>query len=333
MTEFLLNCYKAITAQARAIPQTLIQATRKDEEPLRNKSIILTGCGDSYAVAHYGEWIFHRFGMNAIALSPTEIPRVHIDDNTVIIGITASGRSRTTIAGLQHAKSKQASIIVLTDNRNGRANAFADEIWLTHALVDTYNISPSSPTTCAMAYLLKIGTIEYGNPDSKEAHDVKQLQGIGTEVINWAENIGHAISEMVVPKNPLYLIADGPNYVAAELGQMKFNEYSLLYGLPALREEFCHHWNLNLNEGDRAILITDGPRTNEDEEYERILTETIGMVVFRLFAPTEFGLQSDLGTAIVNTIAMQMAAYHTVKKHEPKKSGWRLPHANAFKIY
>ena len=94
MTEFLDNCYKAIKLQAEAIPKTLNQVERKERYITDDKKLVVfTGCGDSYGVAEYGKWAFQSVGINAISLSPPELSRIHLTDNTLVVGISASGRS------------------------------------------------------------------------------------------------------------------------------------------------------------------------------------------------------------------------------------------------
>lgn len=334
MTEFLDACYGAIRVQGEALRETIDSVVSIDgNDILPERDVILTGCGDSYAVAHYGQWVFRRGGIQAIALSPTEIPRVCIDDNSVVIGITASGRSLATITALKYAKGNGAHTVVLTDDQNGEACKNADEVWVTRALVSSYNISPSSPTTSAMVYLLKVGNMCSNKDLLDEMSDLSRLRELGGVLIDWAEREGKNIAGMLTCDRPLYLVSDGPNHVAAQIGQMKYNEYSLSHNIVALREEFCHHWNLNLNEGDQVVLITDSPMNREDLQYLRVLRETLDLEAYHLHVDKRLDLKTDLGQAIANTIALQMAAYYTVLRYNPEKTGWKQPNANAFKIY
>ena len=57
------------------------------------------------------------------------------------------------------------------------------------------------------------------------------------------------------------------------------------------------------------------------------------MKAYHLHVDDRLGLKLPLVQAIPNTIALQMAAYHTVLKFNPDKESFRLPHAEAFKIY
>ena len=222
-----------------------------------------------------------------------------------------------------------------TDDSEGKVAQIVDYSWVTHSEVDSYNISPSSPTTTAMAYLLKMAAMIESMPHSRIHEDSVRLgeDSVGKEIVDWAELVGKDIVQVVNPKTPLFLISDGPNYVAAQIGAMKFNEFSLIKGIAAIQEEFQHHHVLSINDDDRAVFITDDPMELNNEKYLKILTDTLKMVIFHLHTPENLNLKSALGQAIANTIALQMASYYTVLKLNPEKQKFKLPHAEAFKIY
>jgi len=252
-----------------------------------------------------------------------------------VIGISASGRSLATIDALNYAKSERATTVALTDNPEGKVSQVVDHLWVTHSGVDSYNISPSSPTTTAMVYLLKMAMMIKSMPHSKMHEDSVRLgwERMSEDMVSWAEAVGKEIVQIMNPQKPLFLISDGPNYVAAQIGAMKFNEFSLIKGISAIREEFQHHHVLSINNDDRGVLITDSPTELDDEKYFNILTETLKMQVYHLHTPESIQLVSPLGQAIANTIALQMASYHTILKFNPEKQRFKLPHAEAFRIY
>lgn len=333
MTDFYDLIYNAIKLQAKGIPDTLRSVNSEEKNVIKGKRLIFIGCGDSFGVADYGKWAFIPLGTNASSMSPSELTRVPLDGDCVVVGITASGRSLETIAALEHAKKSRAVTIVLTDNPKGAACEFADHVWLTKSDVGTYNTSPSGPTTTAMAYLLKLAVLEQADPGAGIYQDSLRLEENSRQIVIWAEDMGKEISLMPNPGETVYLISEGPNYVAAEIGMMKFNEYSLLRGVSVLREEFRHHTTLSLRNEDSVILITDGHSEEKDQTYKKVLVETLGTRTNILRTPAGLSLESTLGQAIANTIALQMAAFYFAKKHSPDKDGFRMPHANAFKIY
>ena len=327
-------CYSAIKKQGKAIPETLASVDLKEMDIINDaKRIVLVGCGDSYAAAEYGKWTFLKVGLNAISLSPTEMSHIALDKRNVVIGITASGRSLATIAALDRAKSKGATTVVLTDDPEGKAVESADRVWTTRSGVNSYNISPSSPTTTAMAYLLKAAGRLANAANGRLHHDVTRLETLGKRLVDWADRKGSAILEMIDVRRPLYLISEGPNYVAAMIGHMKFNEYSLMKSILGRREEVQHHYALSINDNDRAVLISDDPVTSDDVLYMNVLTKTFKMQAYHLHADDELELLTSLAQTIPNAIALQMAAYHTVLRFDSSKKQWKQPHADAFKIY
>lgn len=332
MTEFLDICYDAIKMQEISIPRTIKEVDDSSISVLdEKKRVVLVGCGDSYAVADYGRWAFLNAGIDALFISPDELKHIHLDNDSVVIGITASGRSLATIDALQEAKRLKATVIVLTDNEDGTASQDADHIWVTKSGMSTYNTSPSAPTTAAMVYLLEVSS-RFGDYDYL-TRDIKQLQSIGKEMIAWAEIEGKKISNLVTPNIPIYLVSEGPNHVAAQVGMMKFNEFSVLKGYAAIREEFRHHYNISINDGDSAVLITNSPPEETDRTYMKVLDDALKMMAYHLYSKEDFKLKLPLVQAIPNMIALQMASYHTVLKFDPDKESFKLPHAEAFKIY
>jgi glucosamine 6-phosphate synthetase-like amidotransferase/phosphosugar isomerase protein len=333
VTKFLDICYDAIKKQEHAIPMTIDTVDETAAAVLEGKKqVVLVGCGDSYAAADYGRWALLRAGLNALVVSPDEIDYLRLDKDTTVIGITASGRSLATIDALLKAKSKGATIVVLTDDEKGTASQEADHIWVTKSGVKTYNTSPSAPTTAAMVYLLGISS-KIGVSDNELEHSLQQLKIVGRQMVTWAENEGKKISQLTSPNVPIYLISEGPNHIAAQIGMMKFNEFSILKGIAAIREEFCHHYNISINDNDSAVLISNSPPESSDDTYMRVLVEKLKMKTYHLFTDEKLNLELSLVQAIPNIIALQMASYYTVLKFDPDKESFKLPHAEAFKIY
>ena len=333
MTEFLDSCYDVIKIQERSIAHTIKSVDLKNISDITAKQrIVLIGAGDSYAVSEYGKWVFRSIGLDAISLSPPEIMHFPLDSETVVIGVTASGRSLSTLDALQKAKDEGAKTIVLTDNSDGKASEETSNLWVTKSDVDSYNVSPASPTTTAMAYLLAIASELESKLQTDLQNDLKQLTKIGKDMVKWAEHEGTIIAKLVTPGPPLYMISDGPNHVAAQIGMMKFNEFAVVKGFAALREDFCHHQNLSINDGDQALLIS-GKDESDDERYMKVLTEVLNMQAHHIHVPEEFGFKTALAQTIPNTIALQMGAHFTVRRYNPNMEWFRMPHAKAFRIY
>lgn len=333
MTEFLDSCYEVIKVQEKSIADTINSVDANNVSDITaKKRIVLIGAGDSYAVSEYGKWLFRSIGLDAISLSPPEIMHFPLDSETVVIGVTASGRSLSTLDALQKARAKSAETIVLTDDPDGKASEETSNLWVTKASADSYNVSPASPTTTAMAYLLTIASELDSKLQNTLQSDVKQLAKIGKRMLEWAEHEGKIVANLVTPRPPLYMISDGPNHVAAQIGMMKFNEFAVVKGFAALREDFCHHQNLSINDGDQALLIS-GKEESDDERYMKVLTEVLNMQAYHIHVPEKFGFKTMLAQTIPNVIALQMGSHFTVRRYKPDMEWFRMPHAKAFRIY
>lgn len=333
MTEFLDSCYEVIKIQEHSIADTINSVDANNVSDIAGKRrIVLIGAGDSYAVSEYGKWVFRAVGLDAMSLSPPEVIHIPMDSDTVVIGVTASGRSLSTLDALQKARPKGAETIVLTDDPKGKASEEASNLWVTKAGVDSYNVSPASPTTTAMAYLLTIASEMDSVLQEDLQSDIKQLTKIGEKMLEWAEHEGKVVARLVTPGPPLYMISDGPNHVATQIGMMKFNEFAVVKGFAALREDFCHHQNLSIDDEDQALLVS-GTKSPDDERYMKILTEVLNMQAHHIHVPEEFGLKTALAQTIPNAIALQMGAHFTVRRYNPDMEWFRMPHAKAFRIY
>lgn len=333
MTEFLDSCYEVIKVQETSIADTINSVDIRNVSDITAKNrIVLIGAGDSYAVSEYGKWVFRSIGLNAISLSPPEIMHFPMDSETVVIGVTASGRSLSTLDALQKARAKGAETIVLTDNSDGKASEETSNLWVTKSNVDSYNVSPASPTTTAMAYLLAIASELENKLQTDLQNDLKQLTKIGKDMVKWAEHEGKVIAKLVTPGLPLYMISDGPNHVAAQIGMMKFNEFAVIKGFATLREDFCHHQNLSINDGDQALLIS-GKEDPDDERYMKVLTDVLNMQAHHIHVPEALGLKTALAQTIPNVIALQMGSHFIVRRYKPDMEWFRMPNAKAFRIY
>lgn len=333
MPTFLDSCYRAIKLQESSLAVTLSRELDQNLGVLSGRPlIVLTGCGDSYAVAHFGFWCFQSLGLRPLVLSPPEVERIALDDHCVVIGVTASGRSIATLRSLAIARSKGALTIALTDAMESKVSKVAEVIWYTDSHVESYNLSPSVPTTSAMAYLLNL-TVRHPRANAEVSRDVESLREQSKDVIAWAESRGSEVAKTLQPLLPVYIMSDGPNYVAAQIGAMKLNEFSLFRGIAVLREEFKHHLVLSVEEGDQAILVTDSPSGKEDIAYLETLSGKLGMGVHQISTPDEMEIHTPLVQSIPNAIAFQMTAFHAVLKHRPSMNAFRKPHATAFTIY
>lgn len=329
-TDFLSSCYKTMIQQEQSIPRTLKNVPEGQENILRNADrVILTGAGDSLAVAEYGALLLQELGIHAIALTPTVVNRLPISTGDLLVGITASGRSLSTIDALQHARKERATSVVLTDNPDGNAANLAETVWTTVSGADTYDIIPTAPTTTAMAFLLGL----VSRLDDRLDREIEKLLDGLSSIMDWAESRGEEIAGRINLDGVVCFLSEGENLVAAHIGVMKLNESALVRGVLVLREEFEHHGNLPAREEDFVILISDTPNNERDFQYMEVLTEQIELQAYNLHLPERYQIAEPAVQALGNTIAMQMMGYYLILEHNPSMEWFRMPNAKAFRIY
>ena len=85
-TEFLSSCYRAMIDQDQAILRTMSTIPKGEEQRLEDaRQVILTGAGDSLAVAEYGAWVMQEVGIHAIAITPTVLNRLSLSPEDLVV--------------------------------------------------------------------------------------------------------------------------------------------------------------------------------------------------------------------------------------------------------
>ncbi len=335
MQTFLEECYKAILDQPAAISRTLAPSNRPNSfKKLENASrIFLTGAGDSYVVSLFGYFIFAQLGLNTSVFEAADVKFFPFRKEDALIAVSASGRSAQTLQTIERAASVKVETFGLTENPKGALAEKVDHLWLTQAHPHSFDISPSSTTTSAMALLL--WAAEELSKTITQRKPTQILLQKAEQMLTWAELWGKQTAKELKREEIIFLLGFGPTYVAALLGMMKLHEYAVIKGIPVHMEEFAHHTKLVVNEGDPVILLTPGCSTNSDyfKTIEKGTRDVIRANTFVLQTPSDIVQNNELLETLFLTFPLQYLAYYLAITHEPPILGWREPHVNAFKIY
>lgn len=337
MRTFLDECYKAILDQPAAISRTLTPSNRPDSfEKLENASrIFLTGAGDSYAVGLFGYFAFTQLGLSTSVFEAADVKFFPFKKGDALIAVSASGRSTQTLKTVEKAVNAKVETFGLTEDPKGALAGIVDHLWLTQAHPSSFDISPSSTTTSAMALLLWAAE-ELSKPISQSKPTQTQIMRQKTEqVLTWAEIWGKQAAKELKKEEIIFILGFGPTYVTALLGMMKLHEYAVTKGIPIHMEEFAHHTKLVVNEGDPVILLT--PRSSSKTDYfktiEKGTRDVIRANTFVLQTPSDIVQNNAVLETLFLTFPLQYLAYYLAKSRELPIRGWREPHVNAFKIY
>jgi glucosamine--fructose-6-phosphate aminotransferase (isomerizing) len=242
-------------------------------ELTRTKRLIMTACGTAFHAALVGEFLFEH-----LARIPTETEYASefryrspiIEDGTVVIAISQSGETIDTLAAVEEAKERGATVLgVVNVVGSSIARATDSGIYL-HAGPEI-GVASTKAFTAQVAVLTMLA-IELGrrkNLNSSEAgvciKELAQIPEKISRILEQSDNIKKIAAANIERENWLFL-GRGFNYPVALEGALKLKEISYIHaeGLPAA--EMKHGPIALINDGMPAVFIaTAGP------QYEKIL--------------------------------------------------------------
>jgi DNA-binding MurR/RpiR family transcriptional regulator len=127
------------------------QLKRISEMLLKYKKVYVYGIGSSGIVAMEFKIRFMRLGLNVESVVDAHIMQMNsvlIDEDTLVIGFTVSGKTKIVLNSLKEAKLRKAKTIIITSNNDFSLHEFCDEIVLiavTKNLAIGNVISPQFP--------------------------------------------------------------------------------------------------------------------------------------------------------------------------------------------
>ena len=242
-------------------------------ELTRAKHIILTGCGTAFHAALVGEFLFEH-----LARIPTETEYASefryrnpvIEDGTVVIAISQSGETADTLAAVEQAKERGATVLGIV-NVVGSSIARATDAGVYLHVGPEIGVASTKAFTAQVAVLTMLA-IELGRRkhiSSTEAADcIDELSVIPAKISQVLEQSDHIkqIAEANIDKENWLFLGRGFNYPVALEGALKLKEISYIHaeGLPAA--EMKHGPIALIVDGMPAVFIaTAGP------QYDKIM--------------------------------------------------------------
>ena len=242
-------------------------------ELTRTKRLILTACGTAFHASLVGEFLFEH-----LARIPTETEYASefryrnpiIEDGTVVIAISQSGETADTLAAVEQAKERGATVLGIV-NVVGSSIARTTDAGVYLHVGPEIGVASTKAFTAQVAVLTMVA-IELGrrkNLNSSEAgvciKELAQIPEKISRILEQSDNIKKIASANIERENWLFL-GRGFNYPVALEGALKLKEISYIHaeGLPAA--EMKHGPIALINDGMPAVFIaTAGP------QYEKII--------------------------------------------------------------
>jgi len=237
------------------------------------KRLIMTACGTAFHAALVGEFLFEhlaRITTETEYASEFRYRNPIIEDGTVVIAISQSGETADTLAAIEEAKERGATVLGIV-NVVGSSIARATDAGIYLHAGPEIGVASTKAFTAQVAVLTMMA-IELGrrkNLSNSEAgtciKELSLIPGKISRILEQSDNIKKIAAANIDRENWLFL-GRGFNYPVALEGALKLKEISYIHaeGLPAA--EMKHGPIALINDGMPAVFIaTAGP------QYEKIL--------------------------------------------------------------
>jgi glucosamine--fructose-6-phosphate aminotransferase (isomerizing) len=234
----------------------------------RTKHLILTACGTAFHAGLVGEFLFEH-----LARIPTETEYASefryrnpiIEDDTVVISISQSGETADTLAAVEQAKERGATVLGIV-NVVGSSIARATDAGIYLHAGPEIGVASTKAFTAQVAVLTMLA-IELGRrkhiSDEEVGRYIDELLKIPDKIAKILEHTDDIkeIASANIEKNNWLFLGRGFNYPIALEGALKLKEISYIHaeGLPAA--EMKHGPIALIHDGMPAVFIaTAGPQ-------------------------------------------------------------------------
>jgi len=240
-------------------------------ELTRTKHLIITACGTAFHAGLVGEFLFEH-----LARIPTETEYASefryrnpvIEDETVVIAISQSGETLDTMAAVEEAKERGATVLGIV-NVVGSSIARATDAGIYLHVGPEIGVASTKAFTGQLAVLtmlaLELGRrIHISSAAAKQyIEELAQIPDKIAPILEQSEHIKEIAAANIDRNNWLFL-GRGFNYPVALEGALKLKEISYIHaeGLPAA--EMKHGPIALINDSMPAVFIaTTGPQYNK----------------------------------------------------------------------
>jgi glutamine---fructose-6-phosphate transaminase (isomerizing) len=260
---------KELREQPEAVAETLAsqrEAIRKvvEQLPADLNRIMMVGCGDPYfasqaAIYPLEQW--SRLPTEAVDALEFRLWRSElVDDKTLVVLISQSGKTIQVVESGRLARERGASIVVITNSPDGPLAQDYDNPLLT-AGGTSYSF-PTRTTTTATALLFALGRAlgeARGKLSAERAQEVRaELEETLPRHMEAALGLDSqmlALARSWVSHSHFAFIGTGPGYAAALIGAAKVNETSRLSAEADELEEYGHLHVFGIQRGTPLFFL------------------------------------------------------------------------------
>lgn len=247
--------------------------TSFSRELTRTKRVILTACGTAFHAGLVGEFLLEqmaRIPAETEYASEFRYRNPIIEDGTVVVSISQSGETADTLAAVEQAKERGATVLGLV-NVVGSSIARTTDAGIYLHVGPEIGVASTKAFTAQVAVLAMLA-IELGRrrhlSNTDAGYYIDELSKIPDKIEKILEQSDHihSIAESNIDKNNWLFLGRGFNYPVALEGALKLKEISYIHaeGLPAAEMK---HGPIALiaDEMPAVFIATNGP------QYEKII--------------------------------------------------------------
>ena len=309
--------YQEIVEEERIV--TLQQTLPPLEWPVPSDRVFLTGSGDSYCAALFGQWLMEKrdrvYGLPALEASQAAR---HFRAGDILLGISVSGRTVRVLEAARRALTAGAQVVAVTDDLHSPLAELASSVWPIYAsppeeLLDTrytdeyarqyigyhHDVAQSKTFWAVLLTLMRAAGIE---PDWQVLYDHTRTllsptfyEPLFNKANLWAES------------EQTFFLGSGWAKIATRFASYKMHEFNR-QGLFTGIEEYCHTLYFITRSKDTFVfLISDEDTAARAGEVVPVLRELFDARIIWLqpeFFGNNFTPAGSEGTIqVVNTPA------------------------------
>jgi glucosamine--fructose-6-phosphate aminotransferase (isomerizing) len=278
--EVIRRLVSRYTSQDRT--QIRLDEMNLSDDELRNvRRICIQACGTSWHAGLIGRMLLERLPripVDTDISSEFRYRNAILEPNTLVVGISQSGETADTLAGIREAKSRGLKVVSVVNVPGSSVARESDGVIYTHAGPEIGVASTKAYTAqIAALYLfaLRLGQLRGEIDDARLQRRLRRLEEVATqmeEVLAQEERI-KAIAEEFYQARDFIFIGRGFGYPSALEGALKLKEISYIHaeGYPA--GELKHGPIALIDEKMPVVAIAT--RSEEDLETSKTLYEKI----------------------------------------------------------
>jgi glucosamine 6-phosphate synthetase-like amidotransferase/phosphosugar isomerase protein len=235
--------------------------------------ILLLGSGDCYFTGFAAAEVFERLaGITAKNYEAYDfyVSAPPVNENSIAIGFSSSGKSIYTIQSLKVAAKSGAATVSISNHRDSPLAKASRYQMVTDAGV-SYSFPTKTTTSALMIYFML--ALEYAMQrkkiDEQEYRDLwhdltEKLPDVVQRLVGQDDEIFRKPAEMIAQSRHALYVGSGLNRICALVGAAKIVETSRKHVTFSNAEEYLHLFGFAVREND-AVVIACNDRNNDRE--------------------------------------------------------------------